>query len=158
MTMIPDTSVNTYSAISDDGINYTMEPGIRFTLPDRPVVDPAVIKFRNLWHLINPISNMTSGGAFHNISGDGLNFTRVADVPSDNSHSWIGNYMIKDTNELRFYGSGMGIWYSASPNGGEWSPYITTNVMGGDPSVLKFNDIYRTSLYNFCDLQFNQCK
>ncbi|HMS32460.1 MAG TPA: T9SS type A sorting domain-containing protein [Ignavibacteria bacterium] len=147
MSMISDTSVNTYSAVSDDGINFTMEPGIRFTLPDRPVVDPAVIKFRNLWHLINPVSNMTSGGAFHNISGDGFNFTRVADIPSDNSHSWIGNYMIKDTNELRFYGSGMGIWYASSPNGGEWSGYISTNVIGGDPSVLKLSDTNYLMIY-----------
>ena len=137
LNMILDTSINTYSAISDDGINYTLEAGIRFSLPDRPVVDPAVIKFRGLWHLANPVTNMSASGAFHNISGDGLNFTRVADIPSDNSHSWIGNYMIKDTNELRFYGSGNGIWYSSSPNGGEWSAFITTNVMGGDPSVLK---------------------
>jgi len=139
LAMILDTSINTYSAISDNGINYTLEPGIRFTLPDRPVIDPAVIKFRGLWHLVNPFTNQTSGGAFHNISNDGLNFTRVADIPSDNSHSWIGNYMIRDTNELRFYGSGMGIWYAYSSNGGTWSTYFTTNVMGGDPSVLKLS-------------------
>lgn len=137
MNMVPDTSVNTYSAISDDGINYTMESGFRFSMPDRPVLDPAVIKFRNLWHLANPLSNQTSGGAFHNISGDGLNFTRVQDIVSDGSHSWIGNYMINDTSELRFYGSGMNIWYSTSPNGGEWSSFINTNIQGGDPSVLK---------------------
>ena len=147
LALVLDTSINTYSAISDDGINFTLEPGIRFTMPDRPVVDPAVIKFRNLWHLINPVSNMTSGGAFHNISGDGLNFTRVADIPSDNSHSWIGNYMIKDTNELRFYGSGMGIWYASSPNGGEWSDYINTNIIGGDPSVLKISDTNYIMIY-----------
>ncbi len=147
MTMIPDTSVNTYSAISDDGINYTLEPGIRFTLPDRPVIDPAVIKFRGLCHLVNPFTNQTSGGAFHNISNDGLNFTRVADIPSDNAHSWIGNYMIKDTNELRFYGSGMGIWYAYSPNGGTWSSYFSTNVTGGDPSVLKLSESNYLMIY-----------
>lgn len=147
LNMILDTSINTYSAISDDGINYTMESGIRFTLPDRPVVDPAVIKFGNLWHLVNPISNMTAGGAFHNISNDGFNFSRVPDIPSDNSHSWIGNFMINDTNELRFYGSGMNIWYSSSTNGGVWSGFINTNVNGGDPSVLKLADTNYLMIY-----------
>ena len=55
--------------------------------------------------------------------------------------------MIKDTNELRFYGSGMGIWYAYSPNGGEWSGYISTNVMGGDPSVLKLSDTNYLMIY-----------
>jgi len=139
LNMILDTSINTYSAISDDGINYTFENGIRFTMPDRPVLDPAVIKFRNLWHLANPISNMTISGAFHNISNDGLNFTRVQDINSDATHSWIGNYMINDTSELRFYGSGMNVWFSSSPNGGEWSAFNSTNIQGGDPSVLRLS-------------------
>ncbi len=147
LNMILDTSINTYSAISDDGINYTFEPGIRFSLPDRPVLDPAVIKFRGLWHLLNPVSNSSASGAYHNISGDGLNFTRVADIPSDISHSWIGNYMIRDTNELRFYGSGTGIWYAASPNGGEWSGFYSTIVTGGDPSVLKLSDTNYIMIY-----------
>ena len=139
LNMILDTSINTYSAISDDGINYTFENGIRFSMPDRPVLDPAVIKFRNLWHLANPISNMTISGAFHNISNDGINFTRVQDINSDATHSWIGNYMINDTNELRFYGSGMNVWFSSSPNGGEWSAFNSTNIQGGDPSVLRLS-------------------
>ncbi len=147
LNMILDTSINTYSAISDDGVNYTMEAGFRFSLSDRPVIDPAVIKFRNLWHLVNPFSNMTNGGAFHNISGDGLNFTRVPDIPSDMSHSWIGNFMIKDTNELRFYGSGMNVWYSSSTNGGVWSSFTNTNINGGDPSVLKLSDINYIMIY-----------
>jgi len=147
LNMMPDSSINTYSAISDDGVNYTMEDGIRFSMPDRPVIDPAVIKFRNLWHLANPFSNQTSGGAFHNISVDGLNFTRVQDITSDGAHSWIGNYMIKDTNELRFYGSGMNVWYSSSPNGGEWSAFTNTNINGGDPSVLKLSETNYLMIY-----------
>lgn len=140
-----DTSINTYSAISDDGINYTMDPGFRFSLPDRPVVDPAVIKFRNLWHLANPLT--MGAGAYHNISNDGLNYTRVTDIVSDMNHSWIGNYMIKDTNELRFYGSGAMIWYSSSTNGGAWSGFTSTNISGGDPSALKISDTSFIMIY-----------
>ena len=146
INMILDTSINTYSAISDDGINYQMENGYRFGLPDRPVIDPAVIKFRNLWHLANP-KTMGESGAYHNISGDGINFTRAPDIVSDMLHSWIGNFMIKDTNELRFYGSGTGIWFSSSPNGGMWSSFFNTNVIGGDPAVLKLSDVNYIMIY-----------
>ncbi len=145
LNMVPDSSVNTYSAVSDDGITYTMDAGFRFSMPDKPVIDPAVIKFRGLWHLVNPVTMGT--GAYHNISGDGLNFTRVQDIVSDMAHSWIGNFMIKDTNELRFYGSGGSIWYSSSPNGGQWSAFINTNIQGGDPAVLKLTDTSYLMIY-----------
>ena len=145
LNMVPDSSINTYSAVSDDGVNYTVDAGFRFSMPDKPVIDPAVIKFRGLWHLVNPVTMGT--GAYHNISGDGLNFTRVQDIVSDMAHSWIGNFMIKDTNELRFYGSGGNIWYSSSPNGGQWSAFINTNIQGGDPSVLKIDDSNYIMIY-----------
>ena len=145
LNMALDTSVNTYSAVSDDGINYTFDAGFRFSMPDKPVIDPAVIKFRGLWHLVNPVTMGT--GAYHNISGDGLNFTRVQDIVSDMAHSWIGNFMIKDTSELRFYGSGGSIWYSSSPNGGQWSAFTNTNIQGGDPAVLKLADTNYLMIY-----------
>ena len=137
LSMFADTSVNTYSAVSDDGINFTMDQGVRFGMPDKPVIDPAVVKFRGMWHLANPVTMGT--GAYHNISQDGINFTRVQDIPSDQSHTWIGNYMIADTNELRFYGSGSGIWFSSSPNGGSWSSFTPVNVQGGDPAVIRLS-------------------
>jgi hypothetical protein len=145
LNMMLDTSINTYSAVSDDGINYVMDGGFRFSLPDKPVIDPAVIKFRGLWHLVNPVTAGT--GAYHNISGDGLNFTRVQDIVSDASHSWIGNYMIKDTSELRFYGSGASVWFSSSPNGGQWSPFTATNVQGGDPAAIRLSDTNYLMIY-----------
>lgn len=86
-------------------------------------------------------------GAYHNISGDGLNFTRVQDIASDMAHSWIGNFMIRDTNELRFYGSGGMIWYSTSPNGGQWSSFINTNIQGGDPAALKLPETNYLMIY-----------
>jgi hypothetical protein len=45
--------------------------------------------------------------------------------------------MVESNTELRFYGCGQGIWYNATPNGGTWNGYVSTNVTGGDPSVLK---------------------
>ncbi|MEO8447427.1 MAG: T9SS type A sorting domain-containing protein [bacterium] len=140
LNFILDTSINTYSAISDDGIHYEMESGTRFSISDKPVIDPAAIRFRNLWHLVNPWTIVSSQGAYHNVSADGLNFNRVTDIVSDQQHNWTGNYMInEDTTELRFYGSGMMVWYASSPNGGQWSSFVNTNINGGDPSVLKLS-------------------
>ena len=76
-------------------------------------------------------------GAYHYVSPDGLNFTPVPIIPSDNSHNWTGNYMIENNSELRFYGCGSNVWYKSSPNGGSWSGYVNTNIQGGDPSVVK---------------------
>ena len=43
-----DETVNTYSATYTDGIHYTFDPGIRVDHPTKPVIDPAVIYFKNL--------------------------------------------------------------------------------------------------------------
>ncbi|MBS1518771.1 MAG: exo-alpha-sialidase [Bacteroidetes bacterium] len=139
LNLILDTSINTYSAVSDDGINYTFEGNVIFSLSDRPVIDPAVIKFNNLWHLVNP-GTAGNNNVYHNVSNNGIDFSRAPDIISDMYHSWTGNFLIFDPNELRFYGSGMGICYSSSPNGGMWSSFAGTNVMGGDPAVIKTGD------------------
>lgn len=132
-----DSTVNTYSAVSNDGINYTFEPGARFDHPTNRVIDPAVIQFKNLWHYLSPIA-APQDGAYHAISSDGINFSQVPDVPSDMMHNWTGNYCVADTNELRFYGCGpQNIWYAPTINGGMWQPYVTTNISGGDPAVVK---------------------
>ncbi|MBV6477780.1 MAG: hypothetical protein HGGPFJEG_00524 [Ignavibacteria bacterium] len=141
-----DTSINTYSAVSDDGINYTFEGNIRFSLPDRPVIDPAIIKFNGMWHLVNP-ATLGATGAYHNISGNGLDFIRVQDIFSDIQHSWIGNFTIMDSSELRFYGSGTRIWYSYSSNGGMWSGFFNTNIIGGDPAVIRLSSNYFLMIY-----------
>jgi hypothetical protein len=55
-------------------------------------------------------------------------------------HNWTGNYMVYDSNALRFYGSGPFIWYNTTPNGGQWNGFINTNIQGGDPSVVKISE------------------
>ena len=132
-----DSIINTYSAISYNGINYTFEPNARFDDSTRKAIDPAVIKFRGMWHYAAP-KGAPQDGAFHAIGPDGFNFNRVQDIFSDAQHNWTGNYMVNDTNELRFYGAGATIWYNTSPNGGQWNGYVNTNISGGgDPSVVK---------------------
>lgn len=132
-----DSTVNTYSAKSSDGINYTFEPDPRVDVQNNRVIDPAVIHFKNGYHYLSPIGSPQQG-AYHFVSPDGLNFTKVPDVPSDIFHNWTGNYMVNDTGELRFYGAGTnGIWFNSTPNGGVWNGYTNTNIIGGDPTVIK---------------------
>lgn len=133
-----DSTVNTYSAKSSDGINFYFESGERVDQPSNRVIDPAIIFFNTGWHYLSPIGSPQQG-AYHYVSPNGLNFTPVANIPSDNLHNWTGNYMIENNNELRFYGSGANIWYNYSPNGGIWSGFVNTNIQGGDPSVVKIS-------------------
>lgn len=134
-----DSTVNAYSAKSNDGIHYTFEDFPRVDEASNRVIDPAVIQFKNGYHYISPIGSPQQG-AYHYVSPNGIQFTKVPDIPSDNSHNWTGNYMLNDTNELRFYGAGgAGIWYNSTPNGGVWNGYVNTNIQGGDPSVVRLS-------------------
>jgi hypothetical protein len=134
-----DATVNTYSAKSSDGINFNFESGSRVDELTKQVIDPAIIFFNKSWHFLSPIGSPQQG-AYHYLSLDGLNFTPTSNIPSDNFHNWTGNFMIENINELRFYGSGATIWYNYSTNGNNWSGYVSTNIQGGDPSVLKIKN------------------
>lgn len=134
-----DYSVNTYSAISKDGINFIFEPNPRVDELSKQVIDPAVIYFNSVWHFLAPIGSPQQG-AYHYLSSDGLNFVATSNIPSDNSHNWTGNYVLETNTELRFYGSGQKIWYNSSSNGDLWSGYVNTNIQGGDPSVVKISN------------------
>jgi len=135
-----DSTVNTYSAVSTDGINYQFEPGARVDVLDNRVIDPAVIRFGPGWHYAAP-AGAPQDGAYHYLSPNGIDFNVVPMIPSDAMHNWTGNYMVESPNELRFYGAGQnGVWYNSSPNGGTWNGYVNTNIMGGDPSVVKVAD------------------
>lgn len=135
-----DSTVNTYSASGNDGIHFTFETNARVDVVNNRVIDPAVIHFNNAWHYASP-AGAPQDGAYHYVSPDGLNFNAVPLIPSDNNHNWTGNYMVNDSNELRFYGSSQNyIWYNSSPNGGVWNGFINTNIQGGDPSVVKIDD------------------
>ena len=128
--------VDTYSAISDDGINYTFEPGARYDVADRPLIDPAVVRFRGLWHYCAP-RGAPQEGANHAVSSDGLLFTPVPPYSSDTQHNWTGNYMLVDDTTMRFYGSGARLWYAESKDGAQWSPYKEIGITGGDPTVVR---------------------
>jgi len=131
-----DSTVNTYSAISSDGVNYTFEANPRVDFGPKQVIDPTVLYFQNQWHYVAPYG-APQEGAHHYTSSDGVNFVQQSLITSDNQHNWTGNLMSENADEMRFYGSGQNIWYSSTSNGINWKPYLSTNLIGGDPSVLK---------------------
>jgi hypothetical protein len=130
--------VDTYSAISSDGINYSFEPGARFDNPNNRVIDPAVTIFNNTWQYLSPIA-APQDGAYHCTSTDGLLFTQTANISSDNNHNWTGNFLVEGP-VLKFYGSGQNIWFNSSLDGNTWNGYVNTNIMGGDPGIVKLNN------------------
>ncbi|NQW30220.1 MAG: exo-alpha-sialidase [Ignavibacteria bacterium] len=130
-----DSVVDTYSAIGVGGINYTFESGERFGNPTRPVIDPTVFRYKNLWHYIAPIG-APQEGAYYATSADGLNFDRRKNIASDNTHNWTGNMCNDNSGRLRFYGSGPWLWYANQITDSTWSAYTNTNLHGGDPSVI----------------------
>lgn len=66
----------TYSALSSDGINFSLEPGVRFAVSGKDVFDPSTIRVGDSTHYF-------AGGLFgnyHAVSVDGLTFIRRPDV------------------------------------------------------------------------------
>lgn len=133
-----DATINTYSAISADGINYIFEAGPRFDHPTNRVIDPAVTVFNGAWQYTAPIG-APQDGAYHCTSPDGLVFTQGGNINSDNMHNWTGNLLV-DGGMLRFYGSGPVIWYNSSADGNVWNGFQPTNIAGGDPGIIKLNN------------------
>jgi hypothetical protein len=97
-----------YSAISDDGLNFVFEPGLRFGIKNRPVIDCAVTLHVGVFHLFAPDNGAGNDpGAprlepgersrdrvgYHATSLDGLEFTRQPDVRlKDSVDGWAPRF------------------------------------------------------------------
>jgi hypothetical protein len=150
-----------HSAISADGVNYTYEPGARFAVEGRMVIDCAVVLHRGVFHLYAPDNGAggppdkerrderpRQGVGYHATSKDGLNFTRVADVQVEGRRSWLGNAQ-SDGRLITFYGTGEGtsrgeggrprggFWMATSADGQNWELVANPPVGGGDPGAVK---------------------
>lgn len=143
------------SAISSNGVHYTVEPGVRFALEGRPVIDCAVVLHRGEFHLFAPDNGVggppperrnetrpprqrpRSGTGYHAISADGLTFRRVDNVRVADGFRWLGNAS-SDDGTITFHGTGdRGLWRASSPDGAMWSaPEILTGVRGADPGAV----------------------
>ena len=155
-----------FSAISLNGIDYVFEPGTRFNIQGRPVIDCAVVLHQGVFHLFSPDNGnqmdqktnqigpqgMTlpyNSAGYHATSPDGLNFTRVDDVNIDSSHRWLGNAQ-SDGKVITFWGTLNktspsitvntppigGLWAANSTDGKEWQLIELPLIAGADPGAV----------------------
>lgn len=151
------------SAISTDGVNYTYEPGARFAVEGRAVIDCAVVLHLGVFHLFAPDNGVgpnpgqrrgneppadrpRDGVGYHATSTDGLKFTRVGDVQIEGRRRWLGNAQ-SDGRLITFYGTGEGVntaggrprgnlWMATSVDGQNWQLVNSPVVSGGDPGAV----------------------
>ena len=127
-----------YSAISANAVDYTFEPGVRFAVEGRGVIDCAVALQRGVFHLFAPDNGSghpfdpggdqrpagdrpQPGTGYHATSADGLTFTRAADVRVPDRRNWLGDAK-SDGEAITFFGTGEGgVWRATSRDGAEWA-------------------------------------
>lgn len=147
-----------YSAVSKDGLAYEVEPGVRFGVEGRPVIDCAVALHDGVFHLFAPDNGAggppgpqapprrpedrpRDGVGYHATSTDGLAFTRQPDVTIDGRRHWLGT-AVSDGGVIRFVGPGEGgLWAAESRDGKEWKrlPNVV-GVRGADPGAVRLKD------------------
>lgn len=156
-----------FSAISADGLSYTFEPGVRFGVEGRPVIDCAAVLHKGVFHLFAPDNGTQlrpgerpgheeesarprAGIGYHATSKDGLEFSRAEDVKISGDRRWLGN-ALSDGKEITFIGTGDpgapgsgqrrgGVWMAVSKDGASWDPVGAPDVMGGDPGAVRSRD------------------
>lgn len=129
-----------YSAISEDAVTWTFEPGRRFGVEGEFVIDCAAARLGGEWHLYSPVQGR-DGVGYHAVSADGLTFERGEDVTLEVAGSWLGCAVtLGDT--LRFYGSGLsGGWAAASSDGRTWRlERDSCRGWGADPGVARLSE------------------
>lgn len=151
----PPTATAVYSAISTDGVRFAFEPGVRFAVEGRVVLDAAAALHQGVFHIVVPDNGTADeflerrakgeaqpgGNGYHAVSTDGLAFDRAADLSLPSTRNrWWGN-LLSDGDSLLFFGTGPGLWPLVSKDGMSWSvatkPVALTGV---DPAVLRIHD------------------
>jgi hypothetical protein len=146
-----------YSAISSNGTDYIVEPGVRFEVEGRPVIDCAVALHGEVFHLYAPDNGAggipgtdsihqppRDGVGYHATSTNGLTFTRQPNVKISGRRRFLGG-AVSDGEMMRFFGTGgpgsPGIWMATSENGQNWKPSSRPlYIPGADPGAVKRKD------------------
>lgn len=148
-----------YSADSANAADYVFEPGVRFAIEGRPVIDCAVVHHQGVFHLFAPDNGAGGppgqagndqrraedrpqpGVGYHATSRDGLSFTRTDDVRIDVRGHWLGNAQ-SDERVITFFGTGQpGVWTATSENGRDWNLNPKRiNIRGADPGAVALRD------------------
>ncbi|MDP8245192.1 MAG: exo-alpha-sialidase [Candidatus Hinthialibacter antarcticus] len=136
-----------YSAVSTDGIHYVYEEGERFGVDDAPMIDCAVVRTDDEFHLYSPIQGAV-GTAYHATSSDGLAFERQDDLVNELGQNWLGCAVFLD-GRVRFYGTlvkGKGLfgsmWFADAADGADFGvaqAYEHTGF-GSDPGVVHLDN------------------
>ena len=129
-----------HSAVSSNGVDYVFEPGVRFGVEGRPVIDCAVALHKGVFHLFAPLE---IGAGYHAISHDGLKFVRTNDVRMEGRRRWLGNAQ-SDGRQITFFGTAddprSSLWMATSTNGEEWKLIESPNVRAADPAAVRTRD------------------
>jgi hypothetical protein len=149
-----------YSAVSTNGLDYQFEPGVRFAIEGRPVIDCAVVLHQGIFHLYapdngtrlpgppregrEPAGQPPIGTAYHATSKDGLKFAREKDVTIEGARfRWLGNAQT-DGLEITFYGTADGRggnWIALSKDGVNWKlAERQVRSAGADPGAVTLRD------------------
>lgn len=137
-----------YSAISNNGVDYIFEPGMRFGIEGRPTIDCAVALHKGVFHLFAPDNGTGRGGAppgggYHAVSKDGLKFVRTNDVRIDGRKRWLGNAQ-SDGKQITFFGTAddarSSLWMATSENGQDWKLIDSPMLKGADPGAVRTRD------------------
>lgn len=148
-----------HSAISEDGVHYTYEPGVRFAIEGRFVIDCAVLLHQGVFHLYSPDNGErpqgrerpgqppelqgVDGKGYHATSSDGLQFTRAADVEIEGRRRWLGNAQ-SEGGQIIFFGTGEpagqnvrgGVFTATSSDGILWKLTNGPAIFGADPGAV----------------------
>ncbi|MEW6304534.1 MAG: exo-alpha-sialidase [Verrucomicrobiota bacterium] len=150
-----------HSAVSTNGVDYSYEPGARFAVQGRPVIDCAAVLHQGVFHLFAPDNGTQldpgqpgarprEGVGYHATSEDGLNFTRADDVQITGRRRWLGNAQ-SDGKAITFFGTGDpatapgnlprgSLWMATSADGQSWQLVNSPTVFGGDPGAVRDRD------------------
>lgn len=138
--MGPNQTTAILSAISDDGIHYHFEEGVR-AASDASPHDCSVVFWKEQWHLF---ANTRIHKGYHAVSPDGLNFEQLPDMLAPPGTQFIGNALVLDSTTLRYYGARQGgtngVWSGTSKDGTTWKIDAGTRARGGDASVIRLAD------------------
>jgi hypothetical protein len=124
-----------YSAVSSNGVDYVVDPGVRFHIAGRPVIDCAVVIHQGTFHLFAPENDAAPRG-YHAVSPDGLSFTRQPDL-SLSGRRWLGAAH-SDGALMTFVGTAVdgALWTATSTDGQAWTAQSRLNVPGADPGAV----------------------
>lgn len=127
------TAGRVYSAVSEDGVTFTVEDGVRFE--SATLTDADVVRTADGWLLFATLADGTLVSAQ---SSDGLTFTQSGEGIEGANADTVA---LADGSFQQFGCAADGtIAIKASPDGAQWIDFGTTGIAGCDPSIARLAD------------------